>query len=123
LYSGGFIAEIVRSGIQAIPFGQIEAAKGIGLSWGKVLRLVILPQARRLIIPPLTSNWLGTIKDTSLGVAVGYPELVAVGGTILDVSGHSLEVIGLTMLFYMLTSLLVSLLMNWYNTKVQLKSR
>ena len=122
-YSGGFIAEIVRSGIQAIPFGQIEAAKGIGLSWGKVLRLVILPQARRLIIPPLTANWLGTIKDTSLGVAVGYPELVAVGGTILDVSGHSLEVIGLTMLFYMLTSLLVSLFMNWYNATVQLKSR
>ena len=88
-----------------------------------MLRLVILPQARRLIIPPLTANWLGTIKDTSLGVAVGYPDLVAVGGTILDVSGHSLEVIGLTMLFYMLTSLLVSLFMNWYNTTVQLKSR
>jgi general L-amino acid transport system permease protein len=122
LYSGGFIAEIVRSGIQAIPRGQTEAALSIGLTRGRVLQLVILPQARRIIIPPLTANWLGTIKDTSLGVAVGYPELVAIGGTILDVSGHAMEIIGLTMFFYMLTTLLVSLFMNWYNAKVQLRT-
>jgi general L-amino acid transport system permease protein len=121
LYSGGFIAEIVRSGIQAIPRGQTEAARSVGLSRGRVLQLVILPQARRIIIPPLTANWLGTIKDTSLGVAIGYPELVAVGGTILDVSGHAMEIIGLTMFFYMLSTLLVSLFMNWYNARVQLK--
>ena len=123
LYSGGFIAEIVRSGIQAIPHGQVEAARAIGLSRGKILRLVIMPQARRVIIPPLTANWLGTIKDSSLGVAIGYPELVSVGGTILDVSGQVMEVIGLTMLFYMVTTLLVSLLMNWYSASVRLKAR
>ena len=122
LYSGGFIAEIVRSGIQAIPHGQTEAALAVGLSRGRVLRLVIIPQARRIIIPPLTANWLGTIKDTSLGVAIGYPDLVAIGGTVLDVSGHAMEVIGLTMFFYMMTTLLVSLFMNWYSARVQLKT-
>jgi len=122
LYSGGFIAEIVRSGIQAIPHGQTEAALAVGLTRGRVLRLIVLPQTRRIVIPPLTANWLGTIKDTSLGVAIGYPELVAIGGTVLDVSGHAMEVLGLVMSFYMVTTLLVSLFMNWYNARVRLQT-
>jgi general L-amino acid transport system permease protein len=123
LYGGAFIAEIVRSGIQAIPKGQTEAARAIGLSPNRVLQLVILPQARRIIIPPMTSTHLGTIKDSSLGVAIGYPELVSISGTILDVSGRALEIIGLTIAFYMSTTLAVSALMNWYNARVRLRSR
>jgi general L-amino acid transport system permease protein len=123
LYGGAFIAEIVRSGIQAIPKGQTEAARAIGLSPGRVLQLVILPQARRIIVPPMTSTHLGTIKDSSLGVAIGYPELVSISGTILDVSGRALEIIGLTIAFYMSITLAVSALMNWYNARVRLRSR
>jgi len=123
LYCSAFIAEIVRSGIQAIPKGHSEAGLAIGLNRGKLLRLVILPQARRVMIPPLTANYLSTIKDSSLGVAIGYPEIVAVGTTILDVSGRTLEVIGLIMLFFMITTLLVSALMNWYNARIQIKKR
>ena len=123
MYCSAFIAEIVRSGIQAISRGQIEAGLSIGLKRGKLLKLIILPQARRIMMPPITANYLGTIKDSSLGVAIGYPELVSVGTTILDVSGRAMELIGLIMLFYMITTLLVSAGMNWYNSKIQLKNR
>lgn len=123
MYSGAFIAEIVRSGIQAIHRGQNEAGLAIGLKRARLLKLVILPQAKRIIIPPLTANYLSTIKDSSLGVAIGYPELVSVGTTILDVSGRSMELIGLIMLFYMTTTLLISAGMNWYNARIQFKSK
>jgi general L-amino acid transport system permease protein len=122
-YTGGFIAEIVRSGIEAVARGQMEAALGIGLTRAQALRLVILPQARRTIVPPLTSTYLGTIKDSSLGVAIGYPELVSVGGTILDASGQTLEILGLTILFYMTTTLVVSTAMRAYEARIRAASR
>ncbi len=114
LYSGGFIAEIVRSGIQAIPRGQTDAALALGLTRRDTLRLVTLPQARRIMIPPLTSTYLGTIKDSSLGVAVGYPELVTVSGTILDASGQAVETLAIVILFYMSVTLLASAAMSAY---------
>jgi general L-amino acid transport system permease protein len=122
LYSAGFIAEIVRSAILSVPRGQTEAALSLGLRRRQVLTLVTIPQARRVMIPPLVGTYLGTIKDSSLGVAIGYPELVSVGGTILDVSGQVLEVLGLTIVFYMTMSLLVSAAMNWYNARIQTES-
>ena len=123
MYTGAFIAEIVRSGIQAISKGQVEAAASLGLRSGLVTRLVILPQALRVIIPPLTSQYLNLTKNSSLGVAIAYPELVSVGGTILNQSGQAIEVIALTMAVYLTFSLLISLGMNWYNARVRLVER
>lgn len=122
LYSGGFIAEIVRSGIQAIPRGQTEAALALGLTRPATLRLVILPQARRIMVPPLTSTYLGTIKDSSLGVAVGYPELVTVSGTILDASGQALETLAILILFYMSVTLLTSAAMSAYAARTGVRA-
>jgi general L-amino acid transport system permease protein len=119
LYNGAFIAEIVRSAIQSVARGQAEAALSLGLNRGQVIRLVILPQARRVAIPPALSTCLGLIKDTSLGVAIGYPELVAVSGTILEVSGQVLEIILLIVVFYMVLTLSFSALVNWYNARIR----
>ena len=111
IYTGAFIAEIVRAGIQGVPKGQKEAAGAIGLTPGQTLRLVVIPQAMRIIIPPLTSNYLNLIKNSSLAVAIAYPDLVSVfAGTVLNQTGQAVEVILITMLVYLSISLLTSLL-------------
>jgi general L-amino acid transport system permease protein len=124
IYTAAFIAEIVRSGILAIPKGQTEAAQALGLRRGQVLRLVIIPQALRVIIPPLTNQYLNLIKNSSLATAIGYPDLVSVfAGTTLNQTGQAVEVIAMTMAVYLLISLTVSLLMNGYNRKMALVER
>jgi len=123
IYTSAFIAEIVRSGIEAISKGQREAAMSLGLRPGHTMRLVILPQAMRVIIPPLTSQYLNLTKNSSLGVAIAYPELVSVGGTILNQSGQAIEIIFITMCIYLTFSLLISMFMNWYNAKNKLVER
>ncbi|HRK19090.1 MAG TPA: amino acid ABC transporter permease [Hyphomicrobiaceae bacterium] len=123
IYTGSFIAEIVRAGIQGVPKGQWEAARAIGLHGGQVLRLVIIPQAARIIIPPLTSQYLNLTKNSSLAVAIGYPDLVNVGGTILNQTGQAVEVILMIMAVYLTLSLLTSAFMNWFNTRMALVER
>ena len=124
VYTGAFIAEIVRAGIQGVPKGQKEAAAAIGLAPGQVLRLVVIPQAMRIIIPPLTSNYLNLVKNSSLGVAIAYPDLVNVfAGTVLNQTGQAVEVILITMLVYLSISLLTSLFMNWFNARMALVER
>ena len=123
IYTSAFIAEIVRAGILAVSHGQTEAAASLGLRPTQTLQLVVLPQALRVIIPPLTSQYLNLTKNSSLAVAIGYPELVAVGGTILNQTGKAIEVISIWMLVYLSLSLLTSALMNWYNAKMRLVER
>lgn len=123
LYTASFIAEIVRAGIRGVPHGQTEASYALGLRPGPTTRLVVLPQALRIIIPPLTSQYLNLIKNSSLAVAVGYADLVAVGGTILNQSGHSIEIIAIWMAVYLSISLVTSLFMNWFNAKMALVER
>lgn len=124
IYTAAFIAEIVRSGIQAISHGQTEAARALSLSNGLTLRLVVIPQAMRVIIPPLTSQYLNLIKNSSLATAIGYPDLVAVfAGTTLNQTGQAVEVIMMTMAVYLTISLLVSMFMNWFNARVALVER
>ena len=124
LYTATFIAEIVRAGVQAVSYGQTEAAQALGLKEGDRLRLVIIPQAMRVIVPPLTSQYLNLTKNSSLAVAIGYPELVSVFmGTTLNQTGRAIEVVFITMLVYLVISLATSLLMNWYNARVALVER
>ncbi|TFF25281.1 amino acid ABC transporter permease [Jiella endophytica] len=123
IYTGAFIAEIVRAGIMSVSKGQNEAASALGLTRGQALRLVVVPQAFRVIIPPLTSQYLNLTKNSSLGLAVGYPELVAVGSTVLNQSGQSIEVVCIWMLVYLTISLSVSIFMNWFNSKMALVER
>lgn len=124
LYTAGFIAEIVRAGIQAVSHGQTEAASSLGLTRSQSLRLVIIPQALRIIIPPLTSQYLNLTKNSALGVAVGYPELFAVfAGTTLNQTGQAIEIIALTMAVYLFISLVTAWLMNIYNRRVALVER
>lgn len=124
IYTASFIAEIVRSGIQAISHGQTEAAQALSLPQGLVLRLVIIPQALRVIIPPLTSQYLNLIKNSSLATAIGFPDLVSVfAGTTLNQTGQAIEVISMTMAVYLTISLLVSMFMNWFNARVALVER
>jgi ABC-type amino acid transport system permease subunit len=123
IYTAAFIAEIVRAGILAVPRGQSEAARALGLTEAQRLRLVVLPQALRVIIPPLTSQYLNLTKNSSLAVAVGFPDLVAVTNTILNQSGRAVQVIVLVMLSYLLVSLAISALLNWYNRRVALVER
>ncbi len=123
VYTSAFIAEIVRAGILAVSHGQTEAAYSLGLRPGHTLRLVVVPQAMRVIIPPLTSQYLNLTKNSSLGLAVGYPELVAVGSTVLNQTGQSVEVVALWMAVYLTISLTVSLFMNWFNAKMALVER
>ncbi|MEJ2310545.1 MAG: amino acid ABC transporter permease [Gammaproteobacteria bacterium] len=124
IYTAAFIAEIVRSGIQAVSHGQTEAAYALGLRPGKTLQLVIIPQAMRVIIPQLTSQYLNLTKNSSLAAAVGYPDLVAVfAGTTLNQTGQAVEIIFMTMMVYLTISLLISLFMNWYNNKMALVER
>ncbi|MEQ6917760.1 amino acid ABC transporter permease [Halomonas aquatica] len=124
IYTGAFIAEIVRSGIQAVSHGQTEAARALSLSSGMTLRLVVIPQAMRVIIPPLTSQYLNLIKNSSLATAIGYPDLVSVfAGTTLNQTGQAIEVIMMTMAVYLTLSLLVSMFMNWFNSRMALVER
>lgn len=124
IYTGAFIAEIVRSGIQAVSKGQTEAARALSLSGGMTLRLVVIPQAMRVIIPPLTSQYLNLIKNSSLATAIGYPDLVSVfAGTTLNQTGQAIEVIMMTMAVYLTLSLLVSMFMNWFNARMALVER
>jgi len=123
IYTSAFVAEIVRSGILAVPKGQIEAGRAIGLKESVILRKVILPQALRVIIPPLTSQYLNLTKNSSLAVAVGYPELVSVSNTTLNQTGQAPEAILIMMIVYLTTSIVTSLLMNWYNARIQLVER
>lgn len=124
IYTGSFIAEIVRSGIQGIGSGQKEAARALGLTNGQMLSLVVIPQALRIIIPPLTSQYLNLTKNSSLGIAIGYPELVGVfAGTVLNQTGQAVEVILITMLVYLTLSLLTSAFMNWFNARMKLVER
>lgn len=123
IYTSAFIAEVVRAGIQAVSKGQREAAAALGLSGFLTLRLIVFPQAMRVIIPPLTSQYLNLTKNSSLAIAVGYPDLFAVGGTIINQSGRAVEIILITMAVYLSFSLLTSLFMNWYNRYTRLVER
>ena len=124
VYTAGFIAEVVRAGVLSVSAGQIEAAHALGLRPGLTLRLIVLPQAMRVIIPPLTSQYLNLIKNSSLGVAIGYPDLVQVfAGTVLNITGQAVEVIAITMAVYLFVSLSVSLLMNLYTRPIALAER
>jgi general L-amino acid transport system permease protein len=123
VYTGAFIAEIVRAGIAGVPKGQWEAARAMALSNGQLLRLVVIPQAARIIIPPLTSNYLNLTKNSSLAVAIAYPDLVNVAGTILNQTGQAVEVILMIMGVYLTLSLLTAAFMNWFNDRMALVER
>jgi general L-amino acid transport system permease protein len=124
IYTAAFIAEIVRAGVAAVSHGQIEAASALGLRPAQTLRFVVIPQALRVIIPPLTSQYLNLTKNSSLAVAIGYPDLVSiVAGTTLNQTGQAVEAIAMTMAVYLTLSLLISLFMNWYNRRIALVER
>jgi general L-amino acid transport system permease protein len=123
IYTAAFIAEIVRAGILAVSHGQTEAAHALGLRAQPTLRLVVIPQALRVIIPPLTSQYLNLTKNSSLAVAIAYPDLVAMGGTVNNQSGQAIEVFVIWMVVYLALSLITSVLMNWYNARVRLVER
>ena len=123
LYTASYIAEIVRAGILAIPAGQWEAGAALGLSRGTVLRQIVLPQTLRVVVPPTTSQYLNLTKNSSLAVAVGYPDVVSIANTTLNQSGRAVECIAIIMLVYLSTSLSTSVIMNWYNQRVAIKER
>jgi len=123
LYTAAFIAEIVRAGILAVDHGQTEAAGALGLRRGKILRLVVIPQAMRVIIPPLTSQYLNLTKNSSLAMAIGYPDLMGAGGIVLNQSGQAVELMIMIMTVYLTFSLITSVFMNWYNAKMSLVER
>ncbi|MGS5086422.1 amino acid ABC transporter permease [Hydrogenophaga sp. A37] len=123
LYTASFIAEIVRSGIASVSLGQHEAAASLGLNKGQSMRLVVLPQALRVIIPPLTSQYLNLTKNSSLAVAVGYPELVSIANTTLNQTGRAIEALSIVMLVYLALSLITSALMNWFNASAAIQER
>ena len=123
MYTAAFVAEVVRGGIQAVPQGQAEAASALGLSQGQSMRLVRLPQALRVIIPPMTNQYLNLTKNSSLAVAIGYPDVVSIANTSINQTGRAVECIALIMLVYLTTSLATSVLMNWYNARAEIKER
>jgi general L-amino acid transport system permease protein len=123
LYTATYIAEIVRAGIRGVAKGQTEAAGALGLRASAINRLVVIPQAMRIIIPPLTSQYLNLIKNSSLAIAIGYADLVAVGGVILNQSGRAVEVVIIWMIIYLALSIATSLFMNWFNAKMALVER
>jgi general L-amino acid transport system permease protein len=123
LYTAAFVAEVVRAGIQSVSKGQSEAAMSIGLKPGHVLNLVILPQALRVIVPPLTSQLLNLTKNSSLAVAIGYPDFVSVAGTTINQTGQAIEGVALIMMVYLIFSLSTSAYMNWYNKKIAIVER
>jgi len=118
-YTAAFIAEIVRAGIQSVHTGQMEAGASLGLSRGATLRLIVMPQALRVILPPLTSQYLNIAKNSSLAVAIGYPDLVSVFmGTALGQTGQAIEIIAITMAVYLVISLVTSAIMNFYGWRL-----
>jgi len=123
LYTAGFIAEIVRAGILAVPHGQWEAAQALGLRSGQVLSRIVLPQALRVIVPPMTSQYLNLTKNSSLAVAIGYQDIVSIANTTLNQTGQAIEGIAIIMLVYLTISLSISLFMNWYNARIALVER
>jgi len=124
IYTGAFIAEVVRAGISSVPKGQTEAAYSLGLRPGLTLRLVVVPQAMRVIVPPLTSQYLNLTKNSTLAVAIGYPDLVQIfAGTVLNQTGQAVEVIAITMAVYLFISLVTSALMNLYNRRIAIVER
>ncbi len=123
IYTAAFVAEVVRGGIQSVALGQTEAASALGLGRGQTMRLVTLPQALRVIIPPITNQYLNLTKNSSLAVAIGYPDVVSIANTAINQTGRAVECIAIIMLVYLSTSLLTSMLMNWYNTRSAIKER
>lgn len=123
LYTSAFVAEVVRAGIASVSKGQHEASASLGLSRGQSMRLVVLPQALRVIIPPLTNQFLNLTKNSSLAVAVGYPDLVSIANTSLNQTGRAVECIVIIMVIYLSTSLTTSALMNWFNSRAAIKER
>lgn len=123
LYTTTYIAEVVRSGIQSVPHGQTEAATSLGLRSTWIMRLIVLPQALRVIIPPLTNQYLNLTKNSSLAVAIGYPDLVSVSNTTMNQTGQAVEGVAIFMTVYLSISLLVSFFMNWYNKRMSLVER
>ncbi|WP_397475147.1 amino acid ABC transporter permease [Pusillimonas sp.] len=123
LYTTAFVAEVVRSGIQAIGRGQWEAGRALGLAPAQVLRLIVLPQALRVIVPPMTSQYLNLTKNSSLAVAIGYPDIVSIANTTLNQTGQAVEGVMIIMAAYLTVSLSISVLMNWYNRRIALVER
>ncbi len=123
IYTAAFVAEVVRAGIASVPRGQSEAAAALGLSRAQEMRLVMLPQALRVIIPPMTNQFLNLTKNSSLAVAIGYPDVVSIANTAINQTGRAVECIAIVMLVYLLTSLSTSTLMNWYNARAAIKER
>jgi len=123
IYTASFVAEVVRGGIQSVALGQTEAAAALGLSRGQTMRLVTLPQALRVIIPPVTNQYLNLTKNSSLAVAIGYPDVVSIANTAINQTGRAVECIAIIMVVYLSTSLITSGLMNWYNTRSAIKER
>jgi len=123
LYTSAFIAEVVRAGIQSVAHGQVEAAASLGIARPLAMRLVILPQALRVIIPPMTSQYLNLTKNSSLAVAIGYPDVVSIANTSLNQTGRAVECIAIIMAVYLVTSLSTSAFMNWYNKRVAIQER
>ena len=123
IYTGAFIAEIVRAGIQAVSRGQVEAARSLGFTTGQTLRLIVFPQALRIIVPPITSQYLNLAKNSSLAIGIGYPDLFSIAGTTFNQTGAAIEIIVIMMLSYLSISLFTSLLMNIYNRRIQLVER
>jgi general L-amino acid transport system permease protein len=122
-YTAGFIAEVVRAGIMSVNHGQWEAAQALGLKHGSVLRQIVMPQALRVIIPPMTSNYLNLTKNSSLAVAIGYQDIVSIANTTLNQTGQAIEGIAIIMAVYLTISLSISLFMNWYNARIALVER
>jgi general L-amino acid transport system permease protein len=123
LYTAAFIGEVVRAGIASVPRGQVEAASSLGLTRGQAIRRVILPQALRVIIPPMTSQYLNLTKNSSLAVAIGYPDIVSIANTSLNQTGRAVECIAIIMAVYLTTSLATAAFMNWYNRRSAIKER
>lgn len=121
LYNAAFVGEILRGGILSVGRGQLEAAAALGLSRGQTLRLVVIPQAMKVAVPPLASQYLNLAKNTSLAIAIGYPDLMSIGNTIINQTGQAVEVIAILMSLYLTLSLAISAFMNWYNARVALQ--
>ena len=120
-YTAAFIAEIVRAGVLAVSRGQVDAANALGLTQRAALRYVVLPQALRLVVPPMTSQYLNLTKNSSLAVAIGYPDLVSIANTTMNQTGQAIEGVAIIMAVFLTISLSISAFMNWYNRRVALK--
>ncbi|TIP79206.1 MAG: ABC transporter permease subunit, partial [Mesorhizobium sp.] len=123
VYTSAFIAEIVRSGILAVSKGQWESAAALGLSKGQTLRLIVVPQGLRVIIPPVTSQYLNLVKNSSLAVAIGFQDIVSITNTVINQTGQAVEGIAIIMAVYLTISLSISMIMNWYNKRIALTER